>query len=66
MSGTQQIVAEPVRVNRDNYMHMSGDSLRKYAHSLGIARSDAARMSDEQLKHQCRIAISRHYDEDQQ
>lgn len=60
-----QAVAEPETVNRDNYMHMSGDRLRVYAHSLGIARSDAERLEDEQLKHQCRIAISRHYEDPQ-
>lgn len=59
----QEGVAAPVTVNRDNYMHMSGDPLRRYAHSMGIALSDAARMNDEQLKHQCRIAISRNYED---
>jgi len=65
MSGEQSGVAEPVRVNRDNYMHMSGEALRHYAHTMGIARSDADRLTDDQLKHQCRIAISRHYEDDQ-
>lgn len=64
MTSAAEVVAEPVRVNRDNYMHMSGDALRKYAHSLGVSRSEAARLKDDQLKHQCRMAISHHYEDE--
>lgn len=60
----QVVAGDLPRVNRDNYMHMAGDALKRYAHSLGISRSEAAGMSDEKLKEQCRIAISRHYDEE--
>jgi hypothetical protein len=59
----QEGVAAPVTVNRDNYMHMGGESLRRYAHSLGVAKSEAARLSDDQLRHQCRMAISHQYED---
>lgn len=64
MSGdAQEGVAAPVTVNRDNYMHMSGEPLRRYAHSLGLARSEAERLTDEQLRLQCRYAIGRNYED---
>jgi len=62
MSGSQEVVADRP-VNRDNYMHMSGDSLRAYALTMGVARSDAARLSDERLKEQIRYAISHQYED---
>ncbi len=58
------VVAAPVRVNRDNYMHMTGDDLRRYAYSLGVSHSEAAGMSETKLKQQCTLAISRQSDED--
>jgi hypothetical protein len=63
MTAAAEVVAA-TSVNRDNYMHMSGEPLRAYAHSLGIARSEIARLTDAQLKLQCRIAIGRHYEDD--
>lgn len=64
MTAAAEVVAAPVTVNRDNYMHMSGEPLRRYAHTLGIARSESDRMTDEQLKLQVRYAIGRHYEDD--
>lgn len=63
-AAAQAVVATPTSVNRDNYMHMSGEPLRAYAHSLGMAHSEIATMTDEKLKLQCRIAIGRHYEDD--
>lgn len=62
MSTTQPVVAAR-QVNRDNYMHMSGAPLRAYALSMGVARSDAARLDDAKLKVQIRYAISHQYEE---
>lgn len=53
----------PVMVNRDNYARMSGAPLRDFAHKMGIARSEAERLSDDKLKVQIRYAIGRQYDE---
>jgi hypothetical protein len=62
MSSTHEVVASR-QANRDNYMHMSGEPLRAYALSMGVARSDAARLSDERLKEQIRYAISHQYED---
>ncbi|MBT9493870.1 MAG: hypothetical protein IV107_16345 [Paucibacter sp.] len=61
---SQDQVAEGQTVNRDNYMHMTGDALLQYAYTIGISRSEAAVMSEEKLKLQCRMRISRIYEED--
>lgn len=57
-------VAVPASANRDNYMRMSGEPLRVYAHTLGVARSEAAKLSDTKLKEQCRYLIGRQYEKD--
>lgn len=62
MSSAQEVVAVR-KVNRDNYMHMSGEPLRAYALSMGVARSDAARLTDEKLKEQIRYSISHQYED---
>jgi len=62
MTGSQEVVAGR-QVNRDNYMHMSGEPLRAYALTMGVARSDAARLNDERLKAQIRYAISHQYED---
>ncbi|WAC72076.1 hypothetical protein OU995_21265 [Roseateles sp. SL47] len=65
MSGDAGVVEDGPPVNRDNYMHMSGEPLRKYAHTMGISRSEADRYDDDKLKTQIRIAISHRYEDDQ-
>lgn len=50
--------------NRDNYMHMSGEALRTFAHRIGISRSEAASLDDDRLKMQCRYAIARQQDDE--
>ena len=62
MTGSQDVVAGH-QVNRDNYMHMSGEPLRAYAQTMGVARRDAARLNDERLKAQIRYAISHQYED---
>ena len=41
----------------------SGEPLRAYALTMGVARSDAARLNDERLKAQIRYAISHQYED---
>lgn len=50
--------------NRDNFMHMSGEALRTFAHRIGISRSEAERLDDDRLKMQCRYAIARQQDDE--
>lgn len=64
MTASADVVAASTHVNRDNYMHMSGQPLRDYAHQLGVSRSEAGRMDDQKLKAQIRIAISHKYEDE--
>lgn len=61
---SQAEVAQGQTANRDNYMHMTGEALLGYAYTLGISKSEASVMSEEKLKLQCRMRISRIYEED--
>lgn len=54
----------PATANRDNFMHMSGEALRTFAHRIGISRSEAERLDEERLKMQCRYAIARQQDDE--
>jgi hypothetical protein len=54
----------PVTANRDNFMRLSGQPLRDYAHRLGVARSEAAKLDDTKLKEQCRYLIGQQYGRD--
>lgn len=49
---------------RENPAMLSGDALRALAHRMGIAKSDAARMSDEKIREQLKYAIYRRYEDD--
>lgn len=50
--------------NRDNFMHMGGEALRAFAYRIGISRSEAASLTDDRLKMQCRYAIARQQDDE--
>lgn len=49
--------------DRENPSKLSGDDLRALAHRRGIARSEAAGMSDEKLRQQLNLVINRQYAE---
>jgi len=49
---------------RENPAMLSGDALRALAHRMGVAKSDAARMSDEKLREQLKYAIYRRYEDE--
>jgi hypothetical protein len=59
------VVAEtaPI-VNHRNFMNMSGEQLRSYAHRAGISKSEMDRLDDDRLKVQVRYAIARQQDEE--
>lgn len=57
-------VAAPLSAaERENPGKLSGDDLRALAHRRGIARSEAAGMSDEKLRQQLNLIINRQYAE---
>lgn len=68
VAAPETATAAPVPIaetaNRDNFMHMSGEALRRFAHRMGIARSEAESLDDDRLKVQCRYAIARQQDDE--
>lgn len=50
--------------DRENPDKLSGQALRDLAHRRGVARSEAANMSDEKLRMQLRYITHRQYNED--
>lgn len=55
--------SEPPRLTteqRENPRYLSGEALRELAHRWGIARSEAAAMSDDKLRMQLRYIVAHH------
>lgn len=49
--------------DRENPERLSGEPLRKLAHTRGMARSDLDKMSDEKIRQQLRYIVARQYQE---
>jgi hypothetical protein len=49
---------------REHPEMLTGDALRALAHKHGIARSEAAKMSDEKIRLQLKYAIYRRYEDE--
>ena len=49
--------------DRENPDKLTGEPLRKLAHSRGMAKSDLERMSDEKIREQMRYIAHRQYEE---
>ena len=57
--GTSPVLAYEHRNNPDK---LTGSDLRHLAHSLGLAKSDMATMSDDKIRHQLKFIAYRNRD----
>jgi hypothetical protein len=51
--------------DRENPDKLTGEALRTLAHRRGVARSEAERMTDEQIRMQLRYITNRQYTEEE-